>query len=45
MWQGDLVVQSRRMDYERDAGQLFGLCDKVARFSQTGGVTIGASPS
>jgi len=42
MWQGDLVVQSRRMHYERDADQLFGLCDQVARFTQSGGSSGGA---
>jgi hypothetical protein len=42
MWQGELVVQSRRMDYEAQAAELFGLCDQVARCTQVGGPADGA---
>ncbi len=42
MYQGPLVVQDHEMDYERDAAELFGLVDQVARFSQSGGVADGA---
>ena len=42
MWQGPLVVQGVEVDYERDAGRLFGLVDQVARFEQTTGPRAGA---
>ena len=42
MWQGDLVVQSRHLDYSESADTLFGLCDQVARFTQHGGPRDGA---
>lgn len=42
MWQGELVVQTRRMDYTTQAAELFGLCDQVARCTQSGGPADGA---
>ena len=42
MWQGDLVVQARHLDYTASAADLFGLCDQVARFTQSGGPRDGA---
>ena len=42
MYQGSEVVQVVEIDYDRDAGRLFGLVDQVARFTQSGGVADGA---
>lgn len=43
MYQGPLVVQGVELDYAAERDRLFGLVDQVARFTQRGGASDGAT--